>query len=220
VVQVGKTPITRSMYEHWMRIGDATVQKPLPGQPVPKPIDYEPPNFAECVARLKASALLHESTSQLKAKCEQTYQSIKTRILRFLINGYWLREEAAEDGASVSAAEVQKEFNQVKQQEFPTAASFQRLQTASRQTIPDLKFAVETQMLSAKLLKRFAKPETKESPESSAEAVNKLLDQKWTARTSCQPGYVIPACTQYHRPSSKAGASAAALAGHTAQLSE
>jgi len=197
VVQVGKTSITRAQYEHWMRIGDATVEMPLPGHPPPTPMDYEPPNFTACVAHLRATSLLHESTSQLTAKCRHTYVGIKTRILRFLINGYWLREEAAEDGASVSSAEVQKEFDHIKQQSFPTEAAFQRLLAASRQTIPDLKFAVETQMLSAKLLKRFSKIENKESPESSEEALNKQLDEKWTPRTSCKSGYVIQACGQH-----------------------
>jgi hypothetical protein len=197
VVQVGKTSITRAQYEHWMRIGDATVEMPVPGHPAPTPIDYEPPDFTACVAHLQATSLLHESTSQLKAKCQHTYTGIKTRILRFLIHGYWLREEAAEDGTPVSSAEVQKEFNRIKQQEYPTAAAFQRLEATSRQTVPDLKFAVETQMLSAKLLKKFSKPENKESPESSVDALNKMLNVKWTARTSCQPGYIIRACKQY-----------------------
>jgi hypothetical protein len=197
VVQVGNTPITRAQYEHWMRIGDATVQKPLPGQPIPKPIDYEPPNFTECIARLRANALLHETTPQLKTKCQQTFQSIQTRILRFLINGYWLREEATEDGITISNTELQTEFNQTKAHEFPTPASFQRLLNASRQTIPDLMFAIETEMLSTKLQQKFSKPETKESPENSVEALNKRLDAKWTPRTNCLPGYVIKACRQY-----------------------
>jgi hypothetical protein len=198
VVQVGKTSITRSQYEHWMRIGDATVAMPLPGHPLPTPVDYEPPDFTACVAHLRATSLLHESTSQLTAKCRHTYVGIKTRILGFLINGYWLREEAAEKGESVSGAEVQKEFNNIKQREFPTAAALQRLLAASRQTTSDLKFAVETEMLSAKLLKNFSKPETQASPESAVEVLNKALDKKWMARTTCKPGYVIAACSPSH----------------------
>jgi hypothetical protein len=200
VVQVGNTAITKTIYEHWMRIGDATVQKPLPGQPIPKPINYEPPDFTECIARLRANALLHESTSQLKAKCQQTFKGIQERILRFLINGYWLREEAAEDGLSISNAELQKEFNHLKQQEFPTAASFQRLLTASRQGIPDLMFAVETVMLSSKLQQKISKPITKENPnpEGGLKELNRTLVKKWTVRTNCHPGYIVQDCKQFH----------------------
>jgi hypothetical protein len=197
VVQVGNTAITRAQYEHWMRIGDATVQKPLPGHPISKPIDYEPPDFTECIARLRANALVPETTSQLKAKCQQTFHSIQTRILRFLINGYWLREEASEDRIPLSSAELQKEFEQIKAHEFPTAAAFQRLLAASRQTVSDLMFAVETEMLSTRLQQKFSKPETKETPENSVEALNKRLVAKWTPRTSCLPGYIILACRQY-----------------------
>jgi hypothetical protein len=199
VVRVGNTSITRATYEHWMRIGDATVQKPLPNQPIPKPIDYEPPDFTECIARLRASALVSETTAQLKMKCLQTFQGIQTRILGFLINGYWVREEAAEDGISIANAELQTEFNKIRAHEFTTPASLQRLLNASRQTIPDLQFAVETGMLSTRLQRKFSKPITKENPnpESDIEILNKRIVTKWKPRTSCLPGYIIKACGQY-----------------------
>jgi hypothetical protein len=192
VVQVGNTAITRAQYEHWMRIGDATVQKPPATGPLPKPVNYEPPDFTECVAHLRAGTVLHETTSQLKAKCEQTFRGIQERIVRFLIRGYWLRQEAAEDGITVSPAELQSEFNKIKQQEFPTAVSFQRLLTATRQRSSDLMFAVETEMLAAKLQQR-----SESNSEGGVEVSNRKLVKKWTARTDCQPGYVVIGCKQY-----------------------
>jgi hypothetical protein len=56
--------------------------------------------------------------------------------------GYWLREEAAEDGISIANTELQTEFNKIKAHEFTTPASFQRLLNASRQTIPDLPYCL------------------------------------------------------------------------------
>src|SRR5450759_402803 len=45
VLQVGATPITGAMYDHWMAIGAATVEMPKPSGPVPKPVTYAPPDF-------------------------------------------------------------------------------------------------------------------------------------------------------------------------------
>ena len=199
VVQVGATSVTGTTYDHWMAIGDATVNVPVPGRPPPKPVAYEPPNFAACIANLDVSVPKPQGTrAQLKAKCRQTYSAIQARILNFLITGYWLREAAAEQHASVTKAEVRKKFEEEKRANYPTAASFRNLEEASRQTVPDLLFAVQTRMLSAKLLEKFTAAQPKGTSEQAAVAAfNVSLKRKWTARTNCEPGYVIRDCRQY-----------------------
>jgi hypothetical protein len=191
------------MYNHWIAIGEATVNIPIPGRPVPKPINYEPPAFAACIANLRAHPPLpppttQQTTAQLKAICKKTYEGIQSRILKFVIAGYWLRNEATEQGVSVSDAEVRTVFEKEKRAHYPTAASFRQLQEASRQTAPDLMFAVETQMLSAKLLRRFTKSQPRGQSEQATIAVfNTSIRRKWAARTNCAPGYVVRDCRQY-----------------------
>ena len=200
VAQVGDTSITRGSYEHWMKVGDATVNIPVPGRPPPRPVAYEPPSFAACIANLKESvAKPHATKAQLKAKCRQTYTNIQARVLNFLITGYWLRNEAAEQGVSVSEAEVRKRFEQEKRRSYPTAASFGKFQEASLQTVPDLMFAVETQMLSAKLLERFTGTNggRYKAEQAKISAFNRGIASKWAQRTDCQPGYVVKDCKQY-----------------------
>jgi hypothetical protein len=198
VIRVGGAAISKATYEHWMRVGEATVEAPKPTGPLPKTIAYEPPRFTACVAHLREGAGASRSPAALVAACRRTYESIKTRILDFLITGYWLRGEAARTHASVSFVEVHRRFEQERQQNYPTAASFQRLQQASRQTQPDLEFAVETQMLSARLLARFA-AETghRESEEQAVAAFNARIKSDWVPRTNCRPGYVVRDCRQY-----------------------
>jgi len=199
VVRVGATPITGATYDHWMAIGAATVEMPKPTGSVPKPVAYEPPDFTACVAHLRTSALKSTTTAQLEAKCEKTYEGIQTRILNFVITGYWLRGEAAEQHASITEAEVHKRFEEERRANFPTTASFRRLQEASHQTIPDLEFSVETQMLSAKLLESFTKVHAHgKSEQARIAAFNKSIRSKWTPKTDCSPGYVIGDCRQYH----------------------
>jgi hypothetical protein len=200
VVRVGATPITKATYDHWMAIGAATVEMPKPTAPLPKPIAYEPPDFTACVARQRVNTS-KASTAQLRATCKKTYEGVQARILNVLISGYWLRGEASERHESVTGAEVRAKFEEEKRVNYPGAASFRRLQEASRQTVPDLEFAVETQMLSARLLEKFTKAHSHEKSErATITAFNKSIKDKWIPRTSCAPGYVVPDCKQYRPP--------------------
>jgi hypothetical protein len=202
VVQVGNTPITRALYEHWMRVGDATVEKPSSTGALPAAVDYEPTEYTACVAHLKTTLELTEAVIQIRSRCQQIYKSIEERILVFLIHGYWLREEASENAVTVTNAELQKEFNQIKKQGYPTAAAFHRLLAASHQTVADLKFAVLSQMLSNKLTQKLANTDTEirdateKTPEAQTAQVNTLLTKKWPAKTLCTTGYIVKGCKQ------------------------
>jgi hypothetical protein len=198
VVRVGAMSITGAMYDHWMAVGAATVEMPKPDGPLPKPVTYDPPHFTACVTHLRTSAPKSVTTAQLEAKCKSTYESVQARILNFLVTGYWLRGEAAEQHASVTEAEVRKKFEEEKRAHYPTAASYRRLQEASRQTVPDLMFAVETQMLSGKLLEKFTREHRHaKSEQATIAAFNRNIRRTWTAKTDCRPGYVINDCRQY-----------------------
>jgi hypothetical protein len=198
VVQVGVTPITRAVYNHWMAIGFATVEMPKPDGPLPAPIVYEPPRFTDCVAHLRTSAPTSATAAQLTSKCDKTYRGIQARILNFLISGYWLRAEAAERHADITEAEVRKTFERERRAHYPLAAAFRRLQEASRQTVADLHFAVETQMLSGKLLEKFTRAHGHDlSEQAMIAAFNESIKSKWVPRTTCSTGYVIADCKQY-----------------------
>jgi hypothetical protein len=176
-----------------MRIGDVVAQASRSGLPPSRPVDYVPPGFTACVAHLRADGLLYEAVSRLRARCLSSYKEIQARILGFLIYGYWLREEAAEKGVSVTHAELQREFAQIRHKEFPTAADLHRLLGVSRQSVSDLLFTIQSRMLSARL-----EPKTNEPQEAQAKALIQDLYQKWAPRTDCRPGYVVKDCRQFH----------------------
>jgi hypothetical protein len=198
IVRVGDATISPATYAHWMTIGEATVEEPKPTGPLPTLVAYQPPEFAACVAHLRAQARASASVASLHAKCERTYEGIRARILGFLITGYWLRGEAAASHVSVSQAEVHRKFEEEREVNYPTAASFRRLQEASRQTVADLEFAVETQLLSTRLLGRFA-VETghNESEPATIAAFNRHIESTWVPRTDCAAGYVVKDCRQF-----------------------
>jgi hypothetical protein len=200
VVRVGDSAISPAAYAHWLTIGEATVEKPSPTGPLPTRIAYQPPEFAACVASLRSRASASTSTASLRRQCERAYEDIRTRVLNFLITGYWLREEAAASHQTVSAADVHEKFQEQRQLNYPTPASFRRLQQASRQTVADLEFAVQTQLLSARLLARFAAATGREpSTQSTIAAFNSHIESTWIPRTNCANGYVIRDCRQYRK---------------------
>jgi hypothetical protein len=162
-------------------------------------VQYRPPKFTACVAHLRAGAPSSTAIEPLRAECKRVYEGIRARVLNFLITGYWLRGEAAETHTPVSEAEVRAKFEQERRTNYPTPASFRRLEEASRQTRPDLEFAVETQMLSARLLARFTSAGQFSSEQAAVAAFNNHMQSTWTPRTSCQPGYVIKGCKQFSR---------------------
>jgi hypothetical protein len=202
VVQVGDMSIARALYEHWMRIGAATVNPPTPGSPPPVPLVFEPPAFTACIAQSRARGHgANDTTAQLKSRCRQLYAGIQARVLNFLITGYWLRGEAAAEGISVAPTEVQRRFEQERRAGYPTAKSFRQFQEASRQTPADLMFAVRTQLLSTKLLERYDRIHGRSPSDSSGvEELNQGIRSRWTKVTDCLPGYVVRDCSRYRAP--------------------
>jgi hypothetical protein len=197
-VQIGNAAISSAAYAHWMAIGAATVEMPKPTGPLPTVTEYTPPAFTACVVHRRSLATSATRTAALRAGCRRTYEGIQARVLNFLVTGYWLRGEAAEMHASVSQAEVHRKFQEYRQEDFPTQAAFQRLKEASHQSVRDLEFAVETQMLSARLIERFTTRVGKGKTErATIIAFNKHIASKWTPRTNCKPGYIVKGCKQY-----------------------
>ncbi len=65
--------------------------------------------------------------------------------------------EAAERGVKVSDAEVKKQFNQIKSQQFPTEAAFQKFLTSTGYTVSDVLLRVKLDLLSTKLQQKISK---------------------------------------------------------------
>jgi len=150
------------------------------------------------VAHLRASIRRATPTAPLRASCKSTYEGIRTRILNFLITGYWLRHQASAQGASVSASQVRAKFEEEMRTRY-TATSFRRLEAASHQTVADLEFAIETEMLSGRLLAEFAKAHGDHKNEQAAvPAFNKSIRSQWIPKTDCEPGYIVRDCKEYH----------------------
>jgi foldase protein PrsA len=162
VVQVGSNPITKATFEHWMSVAAASSATTATGKTA-KPVVPDPPNYTECIAHLEATAAkpakgqAKPTTAELKSECEQQYTSLKQEVLGFLISSEWVIGEASNLGVNVSDAEVKKEFEKIKNEQFPKAAEFEKFLATSGQTVSDLLLRVKLNMLSSKIQKKIAK---------------------------------------------------------------
>ena len=71
--------------------------------------------------------------------------------MQFLVSAKWIEGEAKERGMSATPAEVERQFEQTKDQSFPNEKAYQRFLKTSGQTEEDLKFRVRLDVLSNKI---------------------------------------------------------------------
>jgi foldase protein PrsA len=163
VVQVGGNPITKATYEHWLSVAAASSSAAAPGKTAPKPVVPDPPNYTACIAHLEATApkpakgQSKPTAAQLKTQCEQQYKSLQQEVLGFLISSAWVLGEAESKGVKVSDAEVKKQFEQIKNQQFPKAEEFKKFLATSGQSVSDLLLRVKLNLLSSKIQQKVSK---------------------------------------------------------------
>jgi len=162
VVQVGSNPITKVTFEHWMSIA-ASSSATTAAAKTAKPVIPDPPDYTACIAHLEATAAkpakgqAKPTKAELKSECGQQYSSLKQEVLGFLISSEWVIGEASQLGVKVSDAEVKKEFEKIKNQQFPKAAEFEKFLATSGQTTSDLLLRVKLNMLSSKIQQKISK---------------------------------------------------------------
>ena len=163
VVSVGGTPITKSQFAHWMAIAAAGTAASEPGKTASKPPVPEPPDFTACIAHLEAAAATTSkgkskpNPALYKSQCEQQYTAFKQEVLNFLISSQWVTSEASEQGVSVSDAEVKKQFDTLKSQQFPKESAYHEFLAHTGETEADLLMRVKLQLLARKIQEKVAK---------------------------------------------------------------
>ncbi len=161
VVQVNGTPIAKSTFEHWLSVAAASTA--ATGTTGAKPVVPDPPDYTACIAHLEATAAKpakgqsKPTKAQLKSECEQQYKSLQQEVLGFLISSSWVLGEAESQGVKVSDKEVKKEFEKIKNEQFPKAEEFKKFLATSGQTVSDLLLRVKLNMLSSKIQQKISK---------------------------------------------------------------
>lgn len=155
VVSVNGKSITKATFEHWLGIA-VTEGAPATSTSAPRVVP-DPPAYRNCIAHLRATTpkpakgQAPPTEATLKAECEQQYTSLKQEVLGFLISADWVLGEAEEQGVKVSNGEVTKQFNTIKNQQYPKEANFQKFLKTTGETVSDLLLRVKLNLLSSKI---------------------------------------------------------------------
>ncbi len=119
----------------------------------------------------------------------------QAEVLGFLISADWVRGEAASKGISVSAAEVKKTFERIRHEEFPKRREYEKFLSKSGQTVTDLIFRVEQNLLSERIQKSVVAG--RHSTSSKLRALSRFVKAfklRWQAQTYCASEYAVADC--------------------------
>src|SRR6185503_17326361 len=152
VAKVDDTVIKQEEFDHWLQAAAQGQQPPGAGGQVVVP---DPPDFTECVDAKKQQPVPPGSKKptddDLKSQCQQEFDSLKQQVMQFLISAEWIQQEADARDIEVSDEEVQKQFEDQKNQSFPNEKDYQQFLKTSGQTEEDLLFRVKLDVLSNKV---------------------------------------------------------------------
>ena len=160
VVRVGDETIERTEFQRWMQIAAVSTQglQQQEGENENAEVVVpRPPDFAQCVADKRENApepaegQPTPTAAQFKQQCQQEYETLRDQVLQFLISAEWILGEAADQGVRVTQEEIDRQFEQTKEQSFPEEADFERFLEDSGMTLQDIKFRVRLDTLSTKL---------------------------------------------------------------------
>jgi len=152
VAKIDDAVIKKEEFDHWLGAAAQGQQPPGSGGEVVIP---DPPDFTECIAAKKKQPAPPGSQkptdAQLKEQCKQEFDSLKQQVMQFLISAEWIQQEADARDIEVTDEEVQKQFEDQKNQSFPNEKDYQQFLESSGQTEEDLLFRVKLDVLSNKV---------------------------------------------------------------------
>jgi len=152
VAKIDDAVIKKEEFDHWLAAAAAGQQPPGASTEIVLP---QPPDFTECIDAKKNQPVPPGSKkptdAQLKTQCEQEFESLKQQVMQFLISAEWIQQEADARDIEVTDEEVQKQFEDQKNQSFPNEKDYQQFLKTSGQTEEDLLFRVKLDVLSNKV---------------------------------------------------------------------
>jgi hypothetical protein len=186
VASVGGHAISARSLGHWMRIENARSQISVPDPPA-----YRRCSAAASVLQRRLGPRRRLDRDALRDRCAAVYRLLERKALGFLITADWLELEAAAQGISVSASEVQTSYRQLLS--GPAGPAFaERLRRRGMSRL-DESFQLRLEKLAEKLRAKIAVGSTGR-PDQRARAFIAAYRRRWKQRTSCRAGYVVPEC--------------------------
>ncbi len=166
LVCVGAEAIAGATYSHWLKVARKAAEPTAKGQ-----------------HPLSATDLREEALA------------LREEVLGFLISSDWVKGEAKDLGIGVTAAEVKRDFDRIRGAQFHRRKEFAAFLRSSGQTVADLLYRVELNLLSERIQKHVVAGHR--SPSSQQRALSqfvKAFKARWEARTYCASEYDAEDC--------------------------
>lgn len=196
MIRVDGSTISSATVEHWTAI-QATINGLLPaGQP---PAKLDPPRYTACVEHLRGGEAAlgqgAQTVTSLRRECKQRVEGARQHVLAILLTYQWLSGESRALHASVSNREVSKQMESYRRS-FPSQAAFRSQLKVQGKDVSDELLILKIDLLRSRLEQAVAG----RAGEAAARRFLQELPQRWTPRTSCAAGFVVPGCKQYRGP--------------------
>ncbi len=179
VATVGDQTIKRDTFDHWMKIiaiSQAAQSNPNAAKTAAIP---DAPDFKQCAAQKQKTAPKpakgqpEPTEASFVAQCKQEYDQFKTEVLGFLIRSTWLDQEATKQGVKVSDAELNKQIDAIKKQQFTQKGSYEKFLQNAGLTNEDVLFQQRIRELQDKITAKVTKGKDKVTDAQIAAYYNK-----------------------------------------------
>jgi hypothetical protein len=140
-------------------------------------------------------AIAKKAGSPAKGQHAPSAKELLDEVMPFLISSDWVQGEAAAMDISVTPAEVKKDFDRIRGAQFHKRREFRAFLRKSGQTVADLLYRVELNLLSQRIQKRVVAGH--HGPTSQERALSqfvKAFKAKWEPQTYCASEYDVRDC--------------------------
>jgi hypothetical protein len=190
VAKVGALTISRPYLSLWMTIELAEDYYSAFKRKLPDGLVSEPANYQECIATLKRLAAAGKANAaQLKRKCEQLHEAVKTQALSFLIASDWLFNFDNQHGMNATQQEASQALSQLRRARSETPAQFEASLLVRRRDRGQELYLAQIKLLESKLNRRI------QSEGKHAKLVSEASSSTNTA--ICRAEYVVRGCREF-----------------------
>jgi hypothetical protein len=135
------------------------------------------------------------SGAPVKGPPPSSAAELRKEVLGFLISADWVTGEARHLQIHVSAAEIRGRFYAIRRQQFPKHAELEGFMRQSGQTVADLMFRVELNLLSSRIQRRIlARHHTVRGQQRALSRFVKTFKSSWQLQTYCAAPYISEDC--------------------------
>lgn len=175
VACVGSRAITQALAQHWVKVAGNSANGPASKSHSPS-----------------AHGSVKVKTSNVATANEH---ALIVQAMGFLISSYWVIGEAHDLHVQLSHARVHKQFTHLRKLQFPKPKEFQAFLRETGETVADLEFRVQLNLLSSKIQHRAEVGHG--SSRQRQKAFSRFIahfKRKWQAQTYCTPEYAVANC--------------------------